>query len=139
MDPVTAVGLAASIAQLITVTTTIIQYLSSIKNAPKDRAQLIREASSLLAVLTDLNYTLEGADTIESWLGTVYSQGLKEVLDQLHRSLAGLAEKLEPEHGIKKLGRRLVSTLDKNEILDTLAKMERVKSLAGLALHRDRM
>ena len=139
MDPVTGISLVAGIAQLIGVTTKTIKYLNNVKDAPKDRAKLIQEASSLLALLTNLNYTLEGANTTESWLGTVHSQGMKDVLDQLQRSMEELAKKLKPEQGMKKLSKRIVWTLDKKEIMETLAKIERVKSLVGLALQRDHM
>ena len=139
MDPVTAVGLAASIAQLIGVTTKTIKYLNNVKDAPKDRAKLLKEASSLLSLLINLNCTLEGANPTESWLGTAQSQGLKDVLDLLRRSLEELAKKLKPEHGMKSLGRRLVWPLDKKEIMETLAKIERVKSLVELALQREHM
>lgn len=54
MDPVTVVGLAASIVQLIDATTTVIKYLNDVKDAPKDRATLAREGSGLLALFTDL-------------------------------------------------------------------------------------
>lgn len=140
MDPITAIGLVASIAQLIEATTKAIKYLNSVRDAPKDRAKLVQEASSLLAVLTNLNYTLEGANTIESWLGPVSSQGLKDVLDRLQRLLGELAKRLKPsEHPMKSLGKRFLWTLDKKEILETLAEIERVKSLVGLTLERDHM
>ncbi|SLM33723.1 hypothetical protein LPUS_02266 [Lasallia pustulata] len=137
MDPVTAIGLVASITQLIGVIAKTIGYLNDVKDAPKDRSRLIHEASRLLALLTDLNYTLESADTMELWLGTVRSQGMKDVLDLLQRSMEELAKKIKPEHGIKGLGKRLLWTLDKKEILEILAKIERVKSLVGMALQRD--
>lgn len=139
MDPITAIGLAASIAQLIEATTKAIKYLNNVKDAPKDRAKLVQEASSLLALLTNLKYTLEGANTIESWLGPVPSQGLKDVLDRLQRLLGELAKKLKPERRMKELGKRFLWTLDKKEILETLGEIERVKSLVGLTLQRDHM
>ena len=58
MDPITAAGLIASIAQLIGTTTQTIQYLNDMKDAPKYRAKLAQEASSLLMLLTDLRYTV---------------------------------------------------------------------------------
>ena len=139
MDPVTAIGLVASLNQLIGVTAKTIGYLNDVKDAPEDRAKLIQEASGLLARLTDLNYTLETADTMESWHGTVHSQGMKDMLDLLQRSMEELAKKLKPEHGIKGLGKRLLWTLDKKEIKEILAKIERVKSLVGFALLRDHL
>jgi hypothetical protein len=62
MDPITAVGLAASIVQLINATTKALKYLNDVKDAQKDRATLAREASSLLALITDLRNKVEEAE-----------------------------------------------------------------------------
>jgi hypothetical protein len=59
MDPVTVIGLVAGIVQLIDTTTKAIKYINDVKDAPRDRARLAREATSLLALLTDLRYRLE--------------------------------------------------------------------------------
>ncbi|EXJ70463.1 uncharacterized protein A1O5_06532 [Cladophialophora psammophila CBS 110553] len=77
MDPVTAVGLRASIVQLIDSTTKAIKYLNNVNNAPKDRARLAREATSLLALLTDLRHRLEEASSTDQWLTGIRSLGVK--------------------------------------------------------------
>ena len=134
MDPVTAVGLAASIVQLIDATTKVIKYLNDVKDAPKDRWTLAREATSLLALLTNLRYGLEEPKSTNP-LFNVRSLGVEGgAFDQFKEAMEELARKLKPEAGIKKFGKALIWTLDKNEISNILSKIERLKTLVSLAL-----
>ena len=140
MDPITAVGLVASVVQLIDATATAIKYLNDVKDAPKDRATLAREGSSLLALFTDLRYRVEEADSTSAWFAGVRSLGVEGgPLDQFKDAMEGLARKLKPEAGIKKFGKTLIWTLDKNEISNILSKIERLKTLVGLALQKDHL
>jgi hypothetical protein len=77
MDPITAVGLAASVVQLIDATTTAIKYLNDVNDAPTDRATLAREGSSLLALFTDLRYRVEEADSTGAWFAGIRSLGVE--------------------------------------------------------------
>ena len=63
MDPISAVGLAASVVQLIDVTAKAVRYFNEVKDAPKERAKLAREATGLLSLLTDLRYRIEDVDS----------------------------------------------------------------------------
>lgn len=67
MDPITAVGLAASILQIINTTAQTIQYLNDVKDTPKDRAKLLQEAASLLGLLTSLRCRIEEAIWDDPW------------------------------------------------------------------------
>ncbi|KAH0551049.1 hypothetical protein GP486_007597 [Trichoglossum hirsutum] len=140
MDPVTAVGLAASIVQLIDGTAKVIKYLNDVKDAPKDRARLAREATSLLAILTDLRYKVEEANPTDPWFTGVLSLGVEGgPLDQFNEALEELTRKLKPEKGIKKLSKTLLWTLDKIEIDRAFTKIERLKTLVSLALQDDHL
>jgi hypothetical protein len=140
MDPVTAVGLAASIVQLIDATTTAIKYLNDVKDAPKDRATLAREGSSLLTLFIDLRYTVEEAESTGAWFASVRSLGVEGgPLDQFKDAMKELARKLKAEAGIKKFGKALIWTLNKNEISNILSKIERLKTLVSLALQKDHL
>jgi hypothetical protein len=140
MDPITAVGLAASIIQLINATTKAIKCLNDVKDALKDRAMLAREASSLLALLTDLRYRLEEAKSTDPWFTGVRSLGTEGgPLDQFKESMEKLARKLKPGSGMKKLGKSLFWTLDRDDINSVLAKIERLKTLVSLALQNDQL
>ncbi len=138
MDPVTALGLVASVVQLIIATTKAVGYVNDVKNAPKERAKLARETTSLLALLTNLRYMLEEADTTEAWFSGIRTLGVENgPLDQYKEAMEELAMKICPENGLKKFGKRLVWTLEKKEIQEILGKIERMKTFVGLALQKD--
>jgi hypothetical protein len=140
MDPVTAVGLAASIVQLIDTTIKVIGYLNDVKDAPKDRATLARESTSLLTLFTDLRYWVEETTETDPWFTNIRSLGVKGgPLDLFKEAMEGLVTKLKPEAGIKKFGRALIWTLDKNDISNILSKIERLKTLISLTLQKDHL
>src|SRR5437016_4107168 len=128
MDPVTVVGLAASIVQLIDATTKAIKYLNHVKDAPKDRAILAQEATSLLALLTNLRYRVEETKSTDPWFTAVRLLGVEGgPVEQFKGAIEELARKLKPGTGVKKFGKALLWTLDKNEINNILSKIERLK------------
>ncbi|RMJ16034.1 hypothetical protein CDV36_004270 [Fusarium kuroshium] len=140
MDPASVVGLTASIIQLIETTAKVIGYVNNVKDAPAERAQFARHASSLLALLTDLRYRVEEAGPAsDSWFVALRGLGAEGgPLDQLHDQMERLATRLEPSTGrFKKMGKALIWALDKKDIDETLAQIERVKTLIMLALQND--
>lgn len=141
MDPVTAVGLVAAVVQLIDVTSKVIAYVNNIKDAPKDRANLSREAASLLTLLIDLRSRAEEATTSASpWFSGLQSLGGEGgLLVDLHNALEKIADKLVPTTGVKNLKRALCWTFEKKEIDAILSKIERLKTLIGLALQKDQL
>jgi hypothetical protein len=140
MDPVTVVGLVASIVQLIDATTKAIKYINDVKDAPRERARLAREATSLLALLTDLRYRVEEAKSMEPWFTSVRLLGVEGgPLEQFNGAIEDLARKLLPEKSLKKFSKAVFWTLDKNEINDILTKIERLKTFVNLALQKDHL
>lgn len=135
MDPVTAIGLAASIIQLIDVTAKAVKYLNDVKDAPKDRQRLALEVTSLLALLTNLRYQMEEAEATDTWFRCLRSLGEKYgLLDQFSGAMEALVKKLKPEGGMQRYSRALSWTLEKKEIMDILNKIERLKSTITIAL-----
>ena len=140
MDPISALGLAASIIQIIDATTTTIKYLNDVKAAPKDRAQLAQEATSILVLLTQLRYRLEGADSEDPWYNGIRRLGTDNgPLQQLHDTMVSLADKLEPKSGIKTVGKALLWSLEKRECTELLSKIQRLNVLISLALQDDHL
>jgi FtsZ-binding cell division protein ZapB len=139
MDPL---SLAVSITALIGTTTQVFGYLNDVKTASKERAKLASEAANLLALLTSMKYKVEEVeqekntwyDSIRCLLG-----GANGPLAQFRSALEELAGKLAPATGLKKFSRTLIWTLDKKECIDILVKIERLKTLIGLALQEDHM
>ena len=140
MDLCSAVGLAASILQIINTTAQIIQYLKDVRKAPEESAQLQREAVSLLGLLMNLRDRVEHANEKDAWCVQICSlAGQGGPLDQYHSAMIALAKKLTPVSGVEKLEKRLLWTFDKKQIKATLDLIERLKSLISLALQGDHL
>lgn len=83
---------------------------------------------------------MEEAQLTDPWFTGVRSLGGEGgPLDQFKEAMEELARKLKPEAGIKKFGKALTWTLDKNEISNILSKIERLKTLVSLALQKDHL
>lgn len=133
-----AVGVAASLAQLVDFTAKTIKYINSIKDASKERAGLLREASTLLNLLISLQTQVDEAKQSEEWFVGIRSLTVKNgPLDQLRNALEHLTDKLKPKRGVESTIRKLVWALDKTYCEDVLQKIERAKSSITLALHGD--
>ena len=76
MDPITAVGFVAALVQLIDITSKAVRYINDVKNAPKSRAKLAREASGLLSLLIDLRYRVEDVESTVSFYCIPYQYPL---------------------------------------------------------------
>lgn len=141
MDPITVVGFVAAIVQLIDTTSKVINYFNTMKNAPKDRAKLVREAYSLLALLADLRYQVEeNNSSTNSWFTGLQSLGEKGgLLMQFKNAMEDIANMLAPTTDFARLRRVVRWTSDKREIDAILSKIERLKSLISLALQKDHM
>ncbi|KAI1130746.1 hypothetical protein F5Y10DRAFT_107493 [Nemania abortiva] len=141
MDPASVVGLAASIIQLIETTATVLRYANDVRDAPTERAQFARHASSLLALLTDLRYRVEEAKSAsEPWFVALRGLGVEGgPLDELKDRMERLATKLQPLPAgrLEKARKALTWTLDKKEISEVLVQIERAKTLVMLALQND--
>lgn len=138
MDPVTVVGFVAGTVQLIDVTSKVVNYVNDAKNAPKDRAKLAREATNLLALLTDLRYQVEETTSTDPWLIGIRSLARQGgPLIEFRNAMEDIADKLAPAKGGEKKALRW--TLDKKEIEATLSKIERLKTLVVVALQKDNM
>ncbi|KAL8853045.1 MAG: hypothetical protein Q9221_002075 [Calogaya cf. arnoldii] len=132
MEPI---GIAASLAQLIHFTLKTVKYLSSVKNAPKDRAGLLKEISSLVPLLVGLQDHVDEAKQPDTWFVGVRSLVVNNgPLDQLRQILEQLKDKLKPKKGIENTARNLIWTLDKPCCENMLQVIERAKSTINVAL-----
>lgn len=132
------VGFVAAVVELINVTSKVITYLFDVKDAPKERTKLAREAAGLLALFTNLNDRVEETTSTDPWFIGLRSLGAKEgPLGQFKIAMEEIADKLAPATGIVKVKRVLCWPLDKKEVDAILTKIERLKSLVNLALQND--
>ena len=118
MDPVSVVGLVATITQLIDTTSKVIRYLNDAKSAPQERAELAREVTNLLPLLTDLRYRTEDASSTDPWFAGLQSlSGKGGPLEAFKGALEETAAKLKPpKNRIHKLGQSLSWTLERKEV-----------------------
>ena len=137
-----AVGLVASIVQLIKTTAQVIGYVNDVKDSPPERVQFSQHASSLLVLLIDLRQRVEEVESAtDPWFESLRSLGALGVpLDQLHGQMERLATKLESPPGrLKKAGKALLWALDKKEIREILDQIERIEALVRIALQNDHL
>ena len=134
MDPITAVGFVAAVVQLIDVTSKVVNYFNDVKDAPKDRAKLAREAAGLLVLFTDLRYRVEEIESTDPWFTGLRSLG--GPLTEFKSAMEDMADKLAPATSLKRV---LRWTLDKKDIDAILSKIERLKTLVILALQKDHL
>lgn len=132
MDLMAAVsGAITLVAQLIDVTSKVI---IDVTNAPKDLGKLMREATGLLVLLTDLRYWVEETTSTDPWFSGLRS--LEEPLMEFKITMEDIADKLTPAIGLKKV---LRWTLDKKQVDAALSKIERLKTIVVFALTKDHL
>lgn len=137
MDPL---SISASIAALLSLTSTVVQYLGAVKGASKESRKVLIEVSSVSGLLYQLKDLAEREREGETLSRTVRLLGApKGPLEQLQTALNELSSKLTPVAGWEKTRRALVWPFHMEEIKAILDKIERQKSLLGLALQQDDM
>ena len=135
-----AVGFLAAVVQIIDVTSKAVGYFNDVKDAPKDRAKLAREATNLLPLFTELRYRMEETNSTDPWITGLKSLGGEGgPLMEFKSAMEDIANKLAPATRVVNIGRALRWTLDKKEIAAILSKIERLKTLIGLALQKDHL
>jgi hypothetical protein len=138
MDPITAIGLVASIVQLIVATSKVIKYVSEVKDAPKEQENLGLEAANLMPLLMTLKQRIEADPSNESWYAGVRSLIVPTgPIPQLQEAMEQLGSKLKSRR--KKLSEHLMWPSDRKDCMVILSRVERMKTLIGLALQNDHM
>lgn len=151
-------SVTSGIVALLQLASTVIQYLSAVKDASDERQRLIVEIGTCFGIslrtgtltleiplgnITGFLYLLkESADT--SHQSDTSSAALKSLcnpqgpLSQLEDALNELALKLGPANGrLKRAGKALRWPFQKSEIHSILSRIERLKTMFGLALQND--
>jgi hypothetical protein len=135
-----SLSVMASIIAVLQLTNKVIQYLTDIKNAPKECQQCVVEASNLLNHLISLRYHAEHAQIGDPWFEQLRKLNVKDgPLDQYKQALEQLCSRVENRDGIQELKRRLLWKFSGKEVAAILARMERLKSLVSIALEMDHM
>jgi hypothetical protein len=135
MDPVTAIGLIASVGQLINAAANLVGYIIDVKDGPKDKARLALECASLVALLTEFRYEIEDLNLKDLRLASI--QLLAEEsgpLKQLTYTVKELVERLRPASRAGRIVKAVIWPIEKRDVDNTLARIERLKTL--ISLHR---
>jgi translation initiation factor 2 gamma subunit (eIF-2gamma) len=136
-DPISLIGLVASVLQLIDTAVKVSDYLRDIKNASTEHQQFSNEIASLESLLQELERICDrGAVEMTGPEDPRVRdlQNIKSTLAECTKRLDTLKTKLETTH---KLWKRLLWTKHKAEIKEMLVAIERFKALLGSWLHLD--
>ena len=138
MDPLTGIGAAASVVQLVETVGKTIQYLSTIKDEKIERIRLSREFSSLYNILLDLEARLDEGNLDDQWIKGLRSLAMPHgPIDQLEEALGKVLKKLEPKSGFQKTKGTLLWPFDRKQLEEILGQIERQKSTINYALQGD--
>lgn len=136
MDGVSA---AASIIAIIQLTTSLVDYIGTVKNASKEQKQLKDEAASAYGVLFRVYLQVQKANGDEAWYETV--RQLLTPSGAFGQYLLALERLGDVAKDRKTLGGRVVNALSwkfrKDDVEQVLKSIDRVKSSANLALSND--
>jgi hypothetical protein len=139
-DPITVVGLVASITQLIITTPEIFMYINYVKGARKDRGELSLEVANLIPLLANLRHCVEQADPNDVWISSLLELGEPMgPIEEFEKAMNRLKKNLRWEKGPKRLVGNLLWARDKGKIRDLLFKIERFKTLLAVALQKDQL
>jgi hypothetical protein len=135
MDPL---SITVSVLTLLQLTEKFISYIKQTKDARKEQARVLGEASSLVWLLRELQECIDEHSSQDPWLqATSRLTTPGGPLDQYKHTLEVLASKIIPGHGLRKVGQVLAWKFSKEEVNGLLSQIERVKSLVLIALEMD--
>ncbi|RYP32850.1 hypothetical protein DL767_005006 [Monosporascus sp. MG133] len=133
------VGLVASIAGLIDVTTKLVSFANAAKNMHKEEQDFVLEATNSLGLLFRLKQRLEDPSTPEGWRSAI-NRSIGDLLTQLKAALVDLTQELHLDSkGSQKVGRMELTSAVKSDtaaILEDTAHIEPIKDeVSRIASH----
>ncbi|RAQ99167.1 ankyrin repeat domain-containing protein [Stemphylium lycopersici] len=127
MDPL---SVTASIIAVLQLSAKVLEYLSDVRDAPKERSHCEAEISNLSALLRALRDHVQTQDLSQPWYTAIAELAApKGPFDQFKQALEVLQNKITDGGRLKKLGEALVWKFKKEEIAGILDRIERLKSL----------
>jgi hypothetical protein len=137
MDPLSGTGSIIAVLQL---SAKVLGYLNDVKDASKDRAKCAVEASNIHSLLFNLRFRLEEGSADAPWYTAVRALGVENgPLDQFKQALEALQTKITDGGRLLGAGKALVWKFKKEEITGILDRIERLKTLVGIALQMDHL
>jgi hypothetical protein len=137
MDPLSG---TASIIAVLQLSAKVLGYLNDVKDASKDRVKCAIEASNAHNLLTNLRFRLEEGIADAPWYTAVRALGVKNgPLDQFQQALEALQTHMTDGSRLQQAGKALVWKFKKEEIAGIVVRIERLKTLVGIALQMDHL
>jgi hypothetical protein len=137
MDPL---SVTASIIAVLQLSAKVLEYLSDVRDAPKERSHCEAEISNLSALLRALRDHVQTRDLSQPWYTAIAELAApKGPFDQFKQALEALQNKITDGGRLKKLGEALVWKFKKEEIAGILDRIERLKSLVEIVLQMDHL
>ncbi|KAH7156643.1 hypothetical protein EDB81DRAFT_867642 [Dactylonectria macrodidyma] len=131
-------SITASIVAVLQLTGTVVTYLNDVKEASKDRNQILLEISNTRGLLLSLKDLAERPSFDHTWDTALSKLAIPNgPLGQFKSALDQLARKMAPVTRTRTVGRALCWPFQKREVEETLQTIERLKSLIMLGLQRD--
>jgi hypothetical protein len=135
MDPL---SMTASIIAALQLTTTLISYITDVKNATSDQKKVAIEASNLSSLLINLRFRVDEARPDDPWFNQVKLLGTENgPLDQFKHILEKIVEQISSSRTRDRVKSALTWKFAKSEVEDALKRMELLKSLISCALTND--
>lgn len=137
MDPL---SISASIIAVLQLTGTVIQYLNTVRGAPKDRQRILSELCNVNSTLYILEDLASQAQQGDAWSSTLLSlNGPNGPIEQFKTALERLEKKVAPVKGLRKVSKAITWPFQKEEVEEILNVIERQIPLFNLARQNDHM
>ena len=132
-------SITSGIIAILQLASSVVQYLSAVRDASDEKQKLIAEIGSVTGFLYLLNESADAPYRVNAQHTTYKSlYAANGPLDQFKAALDELAAKLRPAHGgLRRTGKALFWPFQKSEINGILYRIERQKTMIGLALQND--
>jgi hypothetical protein len=139
MDGLSALASLIAVAQVTgSIVSLCYEYRHGLQAASKDMNRLAKEVKSLRDLLEDLIGLIDQDQPAEILLESVekLTQNNGSV-DECKVMLEDLEAKLRPRDGWRKLGQRLIWPLKEQDVMKSVASIERFKATLSLAISMD--
>ena len=131
-------SVTASIIAVLQLTASVVRYLNAVRGAAEERAKLVTEIGSTAGILHILKDLSDRDADSESQLAATRSLCVSGgPLDNFKAALNEIAAKVSRGKRINNTVMGFIWPFQKGEIKEILARLERQKSLFGLALQGD--
>lgn len=137
MDPVSVVGLLASIEGLVGGAFKVVSCLKTIKDGGKERSRLLVELIGLRTVLLTVSehFDSDVKEDHDPWLKTIATLDEDDgIFDQISHLFDKLESRLRPKTGHRKMLQALRWPFDKSEVEALVDQLERCKNSINIAI-----